>query len=328
MKIVKNIKGAMATKGILALVIGLVVVLAYLSGVLQFALPSVADKYSQTVNRSAIDIGMNVPIEIKLTFNQDANTGANKAVVDANIKHKHEALGSDGNYVPDAKLVNSVGFDTEVGNVGDTKTVWSTNGNTFQASNVSYNSSLISVSSVQFGNSQDNYKVWTSHQTYSPGLAKDNCALLVQTVWKHYRRATNELLSADTVSWIIYYSMPTYNTDESYTDTFTYYVYVPFNDYAGDPRNSALVEDISVDIRGYFEHCVIEWTTVSVVTHEYWNFPLLNKFFPNAASSISLVRSRDVSLATAIQYSWIGPTDFDLDNDDQYGSHTYQYKIR
>lgn len=324
-----NNKGAVGGKMLIVFIILLVLVLAILSGLLTITLPSPLEgEYSQRVVRGTTDVGIRVPIEIELTFGQDASSGSNKAIVDVNVKHKHETLGSDDNYVPDPKLISVASFNTDVGNVGDTNTIFGINGISVQASNKSYNSSLMSISGANFGFAQNNYKVWTSNQPHSPSLAQDNSALLIQTVWKHYRKATNELLSADTISWVLYYRMPSYNADDTYTATYTYYVYVPFNDYAGDPKNSALVEDINWEVRGYFEHCVIEWTTVSLVTHEYWSFPLLNKFFPSASSTIKLVRSRDTTLATAIQYSWTGPTDFSIDNDDQYGSHTYQYKIR
>jgi hypothetical protein len=328
MKLSKDNIGAMGSKMLVVFVLILALVLAMISGLVDINLPSPLEgEYSQIVNRGTTDIGIRVPIQVELTFSQDATDGS-KSIVDVNIKHKHEALGSDDNYVPDPKLVSVASFNLDVGNVGDTKTIYGVNGHSFKASNVTYNSSLMSLANTNFGTSQTNYKVWTTSVMHSPSLSNDNSALLVQTVWKHYRKATNELLSADTVNWVVYYKMPTYNADDTYTSTYNYYVYVPFNDYAGDPTNSALVEDINWEVRGYFEHCVIEWTTVTLVTHEYWDFPLLNKFFPSASSTIKLVRSRDSTLATAIQYSWTGPTDISINNDNQYGSHTYQYKIR
>lgn len=322
MKLRYNENGAMGGKALIVFVVVLVIALAYLSGLVSFSLPTpVSGEYDQRVIRGTTDVGIRVPIELRLTFNQDASSGSNKATVDAFIKHKHESLGSDENYVPDPKVVSTTSFNTDVANVGDVETIWAMNGVSFLASNLTYNNTLTSLSTVNYGNSQGNYKVWTTGTQYTPVLTADNSALLVQTTWKHYRKATNELLSADTVSWIVYYQMPTYNVDDSYTLTYTYYVYVPFNDYA-------IVEDINWDVRGYFENCIIEWTTVSVVTHEYWDFPLLNQYFPSGTGSIKLVRSRDTTLATAISYSWTGPTDLNIANSNQYGSHSYQYKIR
>ena len=323
MKLSKNEHGALGGKSLVILVVALVVVLAYLSGMITFALPGVAsDKYSDTVVRGVTDEGIVVPIDVRITFSQDANTGANKADVSARVEHKHEALGSDGDYVPDATVAELLTWNTDVGNVGDTSTVYGVNGVTFTASDTLFNQTLTSASGANFGFAQKNYKVWlTTGTAYAPVLTADNCALLVQTTWKHYRKATGELLSADTVSWIIYYAMPDYNKNDEYTTSYRYNVFVPFDDYA-------FIEDIVVDIRGYFENCIIEWTTVSVVTHEWWDWPMFNKLFPNVAGSLFLGRSRDVTLPSAIQYSWIGPTDLSIDNADQYGSHTYTYKIR
>jgi len=150
--------------------------------------------------------------------------------------------------------------------------------------------------------------------------------LIIVSQWKHYRKATNELLSQDTVSWVIYYKLPAYNADDTYTSTYTYFVYVPFNDYA-------LVEDIKVDIFGFSERCTIEWTTVETVTHTFWDFPTINGLFgkfldATGVGRLKLVWSEDTTLATRIDYHWDPLRKILRDNDDNYGSHSYTYKIR
>lgn len=322
MKIQTDKNGAAGGKMMLVMFAILMVIVLFLSGIISFQVPTATDRFTEKVARGPTDVGMIVPITVKLTFDQDASATDKQAVVNIDTKHSHESLGSDDNYVPDPVVVTTTSFDTKVGNVNDNNTIYAVNNQAFKSSNKAFDASVYSAAGVNYGNSQDNYKVWMSTGTqYTPALTKDNSGVLISTVWKHYRKATSELLSADTVNFLLYVKQPDYNVDDAYSESFTFKVFVPFNDYA-------VVEDIIVDIRGYWERCTIEWTTVETVTHTYWDFPLLNELLPDPVGDIKLVKSRDTTLATAIAYSWLGPTDLSIDNSDTWGSHTYTYQIR
>lgn len=321
MKIHKNTQGIAGGKAMLFAVIAIAIIaLLYLSGLISITLPTADDEYSQTVIRGATDVGLKVPIKITLTFSQDADTSIKKTDVSCIVKHKHDdKTSSDANYVPDPEVITVSNFNTKVGNVGDTTTIWSTNGDSYQCSNITYNSTLTSLSSVLMGNSQDNYKVWTTSTMHTPSLSRDNSGIVIQTKWDHYQKGTDTLLDSDVVNFNIYYRMPSYNADDSYTQTYTFNVYVPFSTYG-------VVEDIYWEVLGYSEECIIEWTTVTSVTHTWWDFPVLNWFFPGA--NLQLACTQEVSLPTAISYTWTGPFSIGIDNDDTYGSHRYLYKVR
>ena len=320
-KLRKDERGAIPTWAIVTFVLALVLVLAVFSGILSFSLPTATDKYEETVSRDTTDLGMIIPLNVRLTFTQVADTGTTKTTISPNIQHKHEDLGSDDNYVPDETLITSSNFNTKVGNVNDNASFWSTNGNSFLSSNVLFNSTLSDLASVQYGYGQSNYKVWTKSSTYTPSLTEDNSAIPLQVHFKFYKKGTSELLDADIVNILVYYKIPTYNEDDSYTASYTYNVYVPFDDYAEQ-------QDLKMDVYGYDDNCILEYSTITAITHSTWSYSMLNKFFPSASTSMTMVQSQDSVISTAMQYSWTGPTAISKDNGEQYGSHSYTYKIR
>lgn len=309
-KIDKN--GATGAKPMIALIAILAGALLLTSGVLTFSLPTAQDKYSEIVNRNATDIGIKIPIEIRLDFTQVTNTGANKANVDVNIKHQH-ASGSD--YVPDAVLISKTNFNTQVANVGDTSTVYAVNGNDFMASDIAFNSTLKSIPNVEFGYAQNNYKVWTKSSTHTPSTTDSNHVIVIQAQFDHYRKATKQLLNSHVVTFGVYYKMPDYNEEDSYVSSFTYYIYVPFDDYA-------LIEDIECDIRGYQDSCIIQWKTISATARQFWALEIFG------ITVFKVVKQVETTISTNLIYSWQNPKAYSINNDNQYGSHSYTYKIR
>jgi len=175
MKIHKNESGAVNTKMLVVGVVAVGLILAYLTGILAIQLPTAQDKFSETVNRDALDVGIRVPIELKLTLSQDASTGANRAIIESNVKHKHDKnddYGISGDYVPDPKLVSQSSFNTDVGTKGTCNTIYAVNGNSFQTLNTTtYNATVTSLASVQYGYSQNNYKVWTTSTVHTPPVS-------------------------------------------------------------------------------------------------------------------------------------------------------------
>lgn len=324
MKLFRNTKGAMGTKALIILVVLFVVAILLLSGMIHVDLPGVQKDNinEQTVIRKPSDLGILVPINVQYTYFQDRISGENKVTIEIKFQHRNEGLGSDGNIVPDPTIVTRTNFDSTVGNVDDTTTIYVVNGDSFVSSNIAYNGIASSVSGATFGVAQKNYKVFTKSSTYQPPASnptKDNHAIMIQTVWKHYRKGTNELLNSNVVTFLMYCEMPSYGVDHFWSSTEKYQVFVPFDDFA-------FVEDIKWDVLGYLEKGQIEWRNVEAVTHTYWDFPILNTLFPG--SNLKLVQSRDVSIPTRIQYSWEIPKPFDIDNDEDKGSHRYVYKIR
>lgn len=324
-KLTKDKNGVSSGAVLIALIAVMALVLLYLSGVVNIGLPSLGDdKYEETVNRHATDVGIKVPIQIRLTFKQDANTESQEAIIGVNFLHKHDSADSTtGDVVPDAELINGLNFNTKVGNVGDTDTIYTTNGNTFQASDIAYNGTMTTLSSINLGLAQNNYKVWTKDTTHTPPSSvgtssEDNSAIYITMAIDHYRKGTGIYLSGDTVRFLTYYSMPDYNEDGAYTESYTYYLYIPFDDFAH-------VEDIKLRVWGYHDSAKIEWTSITAITHTWWDFPIYNALFPGA--NLKLVRCKEVSLPNIV-YTWRDPWAVNRDNSDTYGSHTYTYKVR
>jgi len=312
MKFKKNLEGAMGGKALILVAVVLVVAVLLLSGLVAIDLPTAKDKYSETVNRSVTDIGIKIPIVVKLTFAQTANTGANRANIDVSIKHKH-ASGSD--YVPDATLISNSNFNTQVANVNDVTTIYAVNGNSFQASNVTLNTTLTSLGSVQFGYAQTNPKVWTKSTTHTPSLSDNNHVIVVQAQFDHYRKATNELLNSQVITFGVYYKMPIYNGEDTYDASYTYYVYIPFDDYA-------VVEDIKLKVRGYYDSCVVQWKEITTTSRSYWSIDLFG------ITVFKVVKQKDNTLTSNLIYDWQDPRAYGVDNNNNYGSHSYTYKIR
>ena len=320
MRFGRDIKGAMGGKALLAIGAILVVATLFLSGVVNIKLPTQDNEYEQTVTRLPTHIGMEIPIDVRLKFYQDA--GTNKADISVEMKHRHPAKGSDGNYVPDPELISSSNYNTKIGNIDDSDTIYAVNGNSYRTGDTTFDIPIKTVNGAYTGPAQDNFKVWTNADTYQPPDSNptvDNHGIIIQLKVDYYRKATGQLLNSFIVNFLTYYQLPEYNVDGSWAKSYRYYLYVPFDDYAR-------FQDIELELLGYVETCRIEWRSVTTVTRVYWECPFFNWLFPGA--NVKLAQTRDVNIPTAITYSWQPLIPWPRDNGDVYGSHFYTYKIR
>lgn len=316
MKLRNNKDGALGTKALIVLGLIGIILGAYMTGVIDFNLPSATtDEYEETVIRGVTDVGMKIPLNVRLTFVYDASTGDNKADLDINLKHRHN---SGSNKAPDAEVVGVADFNAEVGNVGDTTTIYAVDGNTFTASDVAYNSTVKSVDYIDYGFAQNNYKVWTKSSVYTPPASnptKNNHVIVIQVLVEHFRKVTNQLLGSDTITFGVYYTMPDYNEDDSYTKSYTYWLYIPFDDYA-------VVEDIKLEVLSYHDSCLVQWKTVTTVVKSYWEVKLFG------ISIWKVCKQRDTTVSTNLIYDWQNPKAYSINNANDYGSHRYTYKVR
>ena len=312
-----NTEGIAGGKVLLVFAILAIIILGYFSGVIDFGFGIPGEgEYEQTVIRRPTDLGLKVPIYVKLSFFQDANTGAEKTNLEVDVKPRHAPKAS-GNYVPDPELVNAANFNSKVANVGDTRTPYAVSGNSFVAKDVPLGSDLISDTGMNFGLAQNNYKVWTKSNVYNPPSSPiyEGHILFIQCQFAHYRKATNQQLNSYTVTFGIFYKMADYNKDSSYSKTYKYYVYVPFDDFA-------FVEDIKWEVKGYYDSCLTTYRSVTATVKQYWT---LNIF---GFEIVKVCRSVSSTVTTEVKYTWQNPRAFPIDNSDTYGSHRYTYKIR
>lgn len=315
----KDIDGISGIKALGILFVVLAVAVLMLSGLIGIQLPTTDNEYEQTVKTSVNHIGMTIPIEIRLQYNQVA--GDDRADISVRMKHRHEGLGSDGNYVPDPQLITTSTYNTAIGSITDTNTIFAVNGNPYQAGTTTVDIPVATLDGAYTGPARDNFMVWTNANTYQPPASNptvDNHGIIIQLEVKYYRKATNQLLNSFIVNFLTYYQMPSYNVDDSWVQTYKYNLYIPFDDYAR-------FQDIDLDILGYSETCIIEWLSVTSVTHTFWSFPVLNTLL---GTNLKLAQTKDVSIPTAINYHWEPLIPFGINNGDIYGSHSYTYKIR
>ena len=109
--------------------------------------------------------------------------------------------------------------------------------------------------------------------------------------------------------------MPIYNGEDTYDATYTYYVYVPFDDYA-------IAQDIKCKIRGYYDSCVVQWKEITTTSRSYWSIDLFG------ITVFKVVKQKDNTLTSNLIYDWQDPRAYGVDNNNDYGSHSYTYKIR
>ena len=128
------------------------------------------------------------------------------------------------------------------------------------------------------------------------------------------------MLSSDTLNLLVYYRIPDYNDEESYTQSFTYNVFVPFNDFA-------IVEDIQCYIKGFYGRGFVTYRNVVATSRVKWSWRVILEFFPPKIG-VEMVKQRDTTLETNIQYNWDAPRTIETDNVPRLGSHFYTYKIR
>ena len=321
MNLRKDCEGGSGAKALVVIgAIGIIAML-FLTGLVEISIPGIGgDEYSETVVRTTAHIGMVLPIQVQLTFDQDADTGINQANIDCNAKHRHYKSGGD--YCPDPVLISKLTYDTLVGSVNDKKTIYTVNGNGFQAGDTSVDVPVTSLSGVSFGPAQDNYKVWTTNpgNMHEPNIGEGNHAILFVMSWTHYQRGTQIMLESASMNVNIYYKLPEYNENDHYSLNFYMNCYVPFTKYA-------TAEDIRFEIRGYLEEGRSIWREVTKTIHEEYTWGPYLKFF-GIELGIKFHRERDITVTTAIKYEWQSPRSIGINNGDEYGSHSYLYKIR
>ena len=321
MKIRKDTNGNKSTKAMVGLFVIVAVILLLTSGLIELNIPTAQDKYTEVVNRDALDLGMVIPLQINLEFIQTTSSGANQGDIDVSVKHKHDindGYGTSGDYVPDPSLVSPSNFNTKVGNVGDTTTIYAVNGNEFLASDIAFNSTVTSIGAVDFGYAQNNFKVWTTDTTVTPddvALGKSNHVTVIQVKFDRLVKGTDTILNSYVVTFGVYYSIPNYNAEKSYEAPYTYYVYCPFDDYA-------LAQDIRMTVSGYSDSCVISWKEITSTVRQTWAIEMFG------ITVFKVIKQVDSVIASNLKYTWQGPRAINTDNSDTWGSHSYLYKVR
>jgi len=320
MKFRKNIEGAVGAKALIVLGVIVVVAVLYLTGVFQAVLviPGQSE-YEEVVVRTSIHTGMIVPISITLTFSQDPRTGQNQA--DINCLARHKQTKSGGNFVPNPTLVSKASYNTLVGTINDDATIYAVNGNGFKAGVTTADVPVQGIDGVYFGPAQREYKVWNTNPSsmHTPSLGVGSHAILFQMTWKHLVRGTGTELESATVNTNIYYKLPEYNAGSEYQQNYLIQCYVPFSRYVTS-------EDIRFEIRAYEETGKSIWKEVEITTFREWRWELYLSFWPPGIS-LKFIKETDTTIETNIRYEWQRPRALPIGKD-QYGSHSYLYKIR
>ena len=125
-----NNNGSAGAKVLGVVAVILVGAILFQSGYISVGLPIDDSEYEDLVIRKPTDVGMTVPIEIVLTFDQSHDPSkSNHANINLHVKHKHS---TGSNKVPDAQTVSNLQYNLNVGSKID-NTKFAVNGNGFTA---------------------------------------------------------------------------------------------------------------------------------------------------------------------------------------------------
>lgn len=320
MKLKYDSEGAVGGKLLVVSVVALVAVLLYSSGMLQFTLPGVGgNEYEETVVRTVAHCGMKIPISVTLTFDQDAKTGYNRAYIDCYAKHKQTKSGQ--NYCPNPELVLKTSYNAQVGNINDKSTIYAVNGNGFIAGNTTFDVPVEGINGVFFEPAQHEIKMWNQNpgDMHTPNIGEGNHCILIQISVIHYQRGTQTVLDSSVVNVNIFYKLPEYNANSEFQKNYRFYIYVPFTKFA-------LAEDIKLEVRAYEEHCVVVWREIISTKRVWWEWKIYLSFWPPGIS-IKNVKQVESTTEMNLKYEWQSPRALPI-GQNQYGSHSYTYKVR